>query len=292
MTAGMLAACGGLRAAAGEGPAGTFSPVRRGVGAFTLRGGTIGWYGAPDGGIVVDSQFALQARVFREGLRQRAGLPIDALINTHHHPDHTGGNAVLRPQARRHVAHATVPEAQREVAERRGLGPQVYADELFAESWRLELADETVSARWYGRAHTSGDIVVHFERANVKHVGDLVFHRLPPVVDRFAGATIPGWMRVLEEIHADTDDDALLIHGHGHPDHGVIGRRADLLRMRDYLGDLWAYVDTGRRAGKSVDELFVPTLPGHPEVYRADWPEALPNAIRAVVAEWDAEYGT
>jgi len=294
--AGIMAATwgGGLRGQGlDSGPVGKFTELRRGVGTFTLRGGTIGWCVGPSSLVVVDTQFELQARAFREQLRERSTRRLDVLFNTHHHGDHVGGNVVLRPEALRHVAHESVPAAQRAAAERQGrFAGQVYADDLFAESFRLELPDEVVSARWYGRAHTSGDIVIHFERANVKHLGDLMFHHLPPVVDHIAGATIPGWQQVLEKIHAETDDDAVLIFGHGHPDHGVVGRRPDLLRMRDYLGDLWDYVDAGRKAGKSVDELLVPTLPKHPLVYRADWPEALPNAIRAVAAEWDALHGT
>lgn len=273
-------------------PVGKFTELRRGVGIFELRGGTIGWLATADSAVVVDTQFELQARAFREGLRTRTERSLDALFNTHHHGDHTGGNPVLRPGAALHVAHAAVPAAQRAHAEQRNrLEGQVYADTLFDETYRLELADEVVSAQWYGRAHTSGDIVVRFEKANVLHLGDLVFHYVPPVVDRFAGATIPGWQQVLEAIHADADDDTLLIFGHGHPDHGVTGTKADLLRMRDYLGDLWDYVDTARKAGQTLEQLTVPALPKHPDVFRADWPEALPNALRAVVGEWDALHG-
>ena len=82
-----------------------FTPLRRNVGIFHQRGGTIGWLVNRDGVLVVDTQFADTAPNFLTGLKTRTPRTIDVVINTHHHPDHTGGNGVLRPAAKQLVAH-------------------------------------------------------------------------------------------------------------------------------------------------------------------------------------------
>ncbi|HEX5871357.1 MAG TPA: MBL fold metallo-hydrolase, partial [Longimicrobium sp.] len=70
-----------------------FTPVRRNVGTFTMRGGTVGWLVNPGGVAVVDTQFPAEAQALLAGLQERSGnRGVDVLLNTHHHGDHTGGN--------------------------------------------------------------------------------------------------------------------------------------------------------------------------------------------------------
>jgi cyclase len=71
---------------------------------------------------------------------------------------------------------------------------QLFPETTFTETWSADAGDERVLAPYYGRAHTSGDVVITFERANVVHMGDLMFNQLHPVVDRAAGATIRNWI--------------------------------------------------------------------------------------------------
>ena len=105
-------------AAAGQQPptAAEFKAVRRNIGTFTARGGTIGYLITPDAVVVVDSQFADTAPMLLDGLKRRTTRKIDVLINSHHHPDHTGGNKVLQPSVTKIVAHENVPALQRRQA--------------------------------------------------------------------------------------------------------------------------------------------------------------------------------
>lgn len=247
-----------------------FVPLRRGVGFFTARGGTIGWLVNKDAVAAVDAQFPETATRFLAELPGRAGRRVDLLINTHHHGDHTAGNKVLAPETARIVAHENVPALQRQRAEQAGtLEAQVYADTLFADTWRAELGDEVVSARYFGPAHTKGDIVVTFERANVVHLGDLMFNRVYPVIDRPGGARIQAWIPLLEKIAAEYPTDALYIFGHGGARYGVVGTRADLLVLRDYLSGLLDHVRRQIAAGTPKEELTkLEDLPGFPEFHQ------------------------
>lgn len=261
--------------AGGSGEAARFTPLRRGVGTYVARGGTIGWFCTPDAVLAVDSQFPDTAREFLQGLPGRDDRALDVLINTHHHPDHTAGNPVLAPAGARHVAHTYVPALQRARAERDlTLAKQVYATELFERTWRLDLGDETVEARHVGPAHTAGDATVHFQKANVVHLGDLVFNRVYPVIDRPGGADVQAWIRLLRELPSRYERDTIYIYGHGHARHGVTGDRRDLLVFADFLERLRDLVQSEIVVRKPRVQILARTgLPGY-----ADW--ELPNTAR------------
>ncbi len=234
-------------------PATTFTDIRGGVGLFEGRGGTIGWYASKDALVVVDSQFPDTARICLDGLRQKSGRGVDLLVNTHHHGDHTAGNKTLKEAATRVLAHANVPGLQRRAAEEaKTLDAQVYADRTFTDVWREDIGGETLRAQYYGPAHTSGDAVVTFEKANVAHMGDLVFNRVFPFIDRKSGASIANWIVVLEKTVAAHDQSTQYIFGHGA---SIRGGRADVLAQRDFMTALLETVRKAHSAGESKAEV-------------------------------------
>ncbi len=251
-----------------------FKLLRRNVGFFTGRGGTIGWLAAPDALVAVDTQFPDSAAIFLQDMPGRAGRTLDAVINTHHHGDHTGGNAVFRPATKTIVAHANVPALMRAAAAR-GTKPPTEAELLpmlpdlgFTEGYRQGFGDETISARYLGAAHTKGDIVTLFEQANVVHLGDLLFNRLYPVIDRPGGANIRNWVTVLEKIAAEYPKEAIFICGHGNAKFGVTCTTADLFVFRDYLSALLAHVENEIKAGKPKEEIVkLENLAGFPDFH-------------------------
>jgi len=267
--AGARVGAGGTGAAtrAGEVPGAfidEFTPLRRGVGIYQNRGGVMGWLIAPDGVVVVDSQFEDTAETFAGGLTQRTDRGIDVLLNTHHHGDHVGGNATLRPHADRIVAHSHASSLLQANA---NFPSEGRPDETFDAEWSLTLGDETVRAKHYGRgAHTGGDATILFEQANIVHMGDLMFNRAYPFIDGPAGASVEGWIQVLEDVVADHSSDTIFIFGHASEAFPVTGSAADLLVQRDFLGAALELVDAGVRAGQSVDEIAEgPALAGFPD---------------------------
>jgi glyoxylase-like metal-dependent hydrolase (beta-lactamase superfamily II) len=267
-----------------------FQPLRRDVGVFTGRGGTIGWLSSGDALAVVDTQFPDTAIVCLRGIPGIGGRLIDATINTHHHMDHTGGNVVFKAASKELVAQANVPRLQFEAAKRAeqqgtkidpaaAVASQVYADTTFTEVWRRELGGEIVTAEFRGPAHTGGDAVVTFEKANVVHMGDLVFNRLYPYVDRPGGASIRGWVKSLEDSVASYPADAIYIFGHGSAKFGVTGRRDDLLVMRDFLSAVLARVEKDIAAGRDKPAVVaLENMPGFP-----DFHTPLPNRLGLVL---------
>lgn len=231
-----------------------FTPLRRNVGIFNQRGGTIGWLVSADGLLVVDSQFADTAPNLLAGLKERSPRPIDVLINSHHHPDHTGGNGVLRPAARQIVSHTRAAENLKVQAERAKTAATM-PDVTFPDTWSVTLGDETIRAKHWGPAHTGGDVSIHFEQANVVHLGDLLNNRGYPNVDAPAGASVHGWIQVLEKMAAAFPADALYVFGHAEAGHPFIGTRAELHYQRDYFTAVIEMARAARKQGKPKDDL-------------------------------------
>ena len=252
-------------------PATAVKELRRNVGIFTGSGGTIGWLVNPAGAVAVDSQFPATATICVEDLIKRSGkTEIAMLINTHHHGDHTGGNGVFRPKTAKIVAHANVPKYMKDtydrtLQQRAAANPPptspapaepVVPDTTVTDKWQAAFGDESIRTMHHGPAHTGGDIVILFEKANVAHMGDLMFNRMHPVIDRANGASIKNWIVLLKKVSGELPADTIYIFGHAGPGREVTGARADLLRHADYLEALLAFVGEKIKAGQTRDQVL------------------------------------
>jgi len=242
-----------------------FEDVRRNVGLFTMRGGTIGWLINKDAALVVDTQYPDTAKTCLDGLKQKTGgRSLDLVLNTHHHADHTGGNAVFRAEAKKLVAQARVPELQRTVAAATpNSSAPVVADATFEKTWSEKFGDETVTAQYNGPGHTGGDAIVHFERAHVVHMGDLLFYERHPRVDRPAGASIQNWMKILEKVAKDMPADTIFIAGHSKDGLPATVDGKAVLRFRDYFDAVLTTVRKGVAQGQTKEAVAATAaLPG------------------------------
>jgi cyclase len=232
-----------------------FSELRNGAGIFSMQGGTIGWFVTDGAIVVIDSQFPDPAAAFIQGIQSYGNGPDKILFNTHHHGDHTGGNLVFADDGYHIIAHENVPHLQRRSARANETEEnQAYAETVFTQQHEHSAGNETITARYYGPGHTSGDSVIWLEEANIAHMGDLIFNRRYPFIDRNSGAQITGWIDLLEIVHSEADAETLFIFGHGNPEFGVTGSREDLLYMRDFLTHLLEYTQQAIQEGKSRDE--------------------------------------
>lgn len=247
---------------------GKMQALRHNVGIYTESGGTIGWYIGKNGIAVVDTQFPQQAAHLLEEIRKQSGQPIDILFNTHHHADHTGGNIAFKGLVNKVVAHVHSKTNQEAVAiARKTEAQQLYPDTTFEKTWTTRLDEETITTHYFGPAHTNGDSVVHFEHANVAHIGDLVFNRRFPYIDKTAGASISHWIEVLAKIEKTFDKDTLFVFGHAGDTYPVQGSHKELAAMQNYLDKLLLYVRKAIKNGVEEKALIESTkiIPGAEE---------------------------
>ena len=265
-----------------------FEDVRRNVGIFTMRGGTIGWLVNRDAVVVVDTQFADTAPACVDGLKQKAAnRGIDTVFNTHHHGDHTGGNAVLRGAAKRLIAHAKAAELLKKTPPGPN-PPPTLPDATFDTTWSQDFGDEKITARHDGPGHTGGDAMIHFERAQVVHMGDLLFHERHPRVDRAAGASIQNWMKILDRVTADLPAQTIYIAGHSKEGLPLTIDRKAVLRFRDYFDAVLTLTRKGIAGGQTREALMATTtLPGF-ESYQGSGQLTLGNVLGVAFDELSA----
>jgi hypothetical protein len=210
-----------------------FADVRRNV-ESSPPGGTIGWLINKDAVLVVDTQYADTAKMCVDGLKPKTANRQMTSSSIRTTTRIIRGNAIFRAEAKKLIAQARVPELQRMVA--------AATPNALRRSWRTRStrpgrrsSATRPSARSNGPGHTGGDGIIHFERAHVVHMGDLLFHERHPRVDRPAGASIQNWITILEKVSKDMPDDTIYIAGHSKEGLPVTVDRKAVLRFRDYF---------------------------------------------------------
>jgi cyclase len=241
-----------------------FKPLRNNVGMFAEQGGTIAWMINKEGIVVVDAEFPDPATHLIGLLKKQSDLPFEWLINTHHHGDHTGGNISFKGIVKNVAAHKNSLINQTNVAvKNKTEDKQLYPDTTFDDRWKIKVGDERITAHYFGRGHTNGDAMIHFENANIVHTGDLVFNRRYPFVDNSAGASAKHWPEALEKARKKFDKDTLFVFGHAFDPQKVIGTMDDVIAMQNFLEKLQAYVAGAIKDGKSKEDILKATsIPG------------------------------
>ena len=244
-----------------------FKSLRNDVGIFTEKGGTIAWLNGSSGFVAIDSQFPDTAVHVIEELKKLGNKPFKYLLNTHHHGDHTAGNIAFKGLAEHVVAHQNALINQKLAAEKaKNEDQQLYADVTFGKGWKAPIGKEKISAFYYGSGHTNGDVIYHFENANIVHVGDLVFNRRFPYIDKDNGAHIGNWITALDKIYNQFDKDTLFIWGHSLDPEKVTGNKEDIKAFQNYLQSLMAQVSSEIKAGKTKEEILkITSIPAAPE---------------------------
>ena len=238
--------------------------LRNDIGIFTEKGGTIGFMLSKKGIVIVDAEFPEQAQHLIGELKKKNERPFDLLINTHHHGDHTSGNIAFKDLLPHVVGHENCLINHKHVAEQqKNTDKQLFADTTFSDTWKTKVGSEKIKGYYFGAAHTNGDAIIHFEHANVAHLGDLIFNRRYAFVDRSAGANIKSWIAVLDKTLATFDNDTIFIFGHAFDPEKVTGNKEDIKAMQNYLAKLLQFVDGEIKAGKTKDEIIkARSIPG------------------------------
>jgi cyclase len=208
-------------------------------GLFMLvgRGGNIGVAAGEDGVFLVDDQYAPLSGRIVEAVRKLSPRPIRFILNTHWHGDHTGGNENFGKEGVVIVAHDNVRQRMsveqflvrfntRVPASPKAALPVV----TFGDLVTFHLNGETIHAMHVKNAHTDGDAVVRFQRANAMHMGDTFVNGMYPFIDLGSGGSIDGVIAAATTALGYADDQTKII-----PGHGPLATKADLLAYRDML---------------------------------------------------------
>jgi glyoxylase-like metal-dependent hydrolase (beta-lactamase superfamily II) len=250
-------------------------PLGENVTLLTGPGGNVVVLHGADGLVVVDTFVAPAWPKFQESLKG-LGAPVKSVINTHWHFDHTDNNASLRAAGATLVAHENT---KLRMTERHHLAvleldfpPSPAAalpQRVFKEGYKLEANGERLAVTHVPPAHTDGDVVVRFEKANVLHTGDVFFNGRYPFIDGSTGGRIDGMIAGVDRLLSLADSDTKIV-----PGHGPLGTKADLAKYRDMLSTAADRVRKLKASGKSLEE----SIAAKPFVdLDADWGKGMLN---------------
>jgi glyoxylase-like metal-dependent hydrolase (beta-lactamase superfamily II) len=244
------------------GPASAQSAVQEarlapGLAMLTGRGGNIAVVHGPDGTLLVDDQYAPATPEILAAVERLGGGPVRFVLNTHWHGDHTGGNENLARGGALVVAHENVrrrmsvdqwnPLRQSTTP---AAPPAALPIVTFEEGIRFHLDGYEIDVLHVDPAHTDGDAVVVFRKANVVHLGDVYFNGLYPYIDVASGGSIDGMLAAVDRSLDLCDAETRII-----PGHGPLSDRKGLLVYREMLAGVRKAVKAGVDAGRSADEV-------------------------------------
>lgn len=220
-------------------------------------GGNIGVSIGKDGVFLIDDQFAPLTDKILAAVRALSNEPVRFVLNTHWHRDHVGGNERLGKAGAVLVAHEKVRARMSAeqfdafwIRKTPPAAPGALPLVTFSDKVTFHINGDTVEVMHVPNAHTDGDSVIFFAKANVVHTGDVFFNGLYPFIDRSAGGDLDGVIAAAGAIAARIDDETIII-----PGHGPIGRKKDLIAYQAMLKAVRDRIAKGIAGGKSLQKI-------------------------------------
>lgn len=212
-------------------------PVRSNVTFLDGAGGNVAVLAGKDGLLLVDAGIAVSRAKMEAALTNVRPGPLNFVVNTHWHWDHTDGNGWAHEDGAVIIAH---PNTARHFGETIRVVEWGHTFDPVAASYRpaqlvettrlMTFNGEAVEISPYMRSHTDGDLMVYFRNADVLTTGDTFWNGYYPFIDYVAGGSIDGMIAASNANIAKVTDNTLVI-----PGHGPVGRRAELIAFRDML---------------------------------------------------------
>src|SRR5476649_1880192 len=238
------------------------------------QGGTISVLAGPEGILLVDSQYAPLTDKLVAAIRRVSDKPIRFLVDTHVHPDHTGGNEnfarlgatiFARDQLRYRLEH---PNPAADGTPGKPAPALALPVVTYNASLSIHIDGEDVRLLPVVAAHTDGDTIISFPGHDIIAVGDIFRSVGYPYADLASGGSLAGILEGLSEIVDRAGPATRII-----PGHGPIVSRSAVLAQRDLILALRGRVQKLVEEGKTLDEIIA----AHPTAdFDANVPQGTP----------------
>ncbi len=231
--------------------------VAEGIYMLAGRGGNIGLSIGDDATFIVDDQYAPLTDKIIAAISALTDRPVDYVLNTHWHFDHTGGNENFGKKGALIIAHDNVrtrmAAGQFIAAFDRQVDPApavALPVVTFNDRLTLHANGQTITGMHVEAAHTDGDTLVYFSEANVLHMGDTFFNGLYPFIDLESGGNVDGVIDAALKGMSIGDADTKVI-----PGHGPLASKSDLQDYHDMLVAVRDGVAAMIGDGKTLEEV-------------------------------------
>ena len=221
-------------------------------------GGNIGALVGKDGVILIDDQFAPLTEKIKKALTKLSDKPVRFIINTHFHADHTGGNENFGGEGAIIVAHEN---SRRRLTtdqfistfkmEQKAAPYDAIPKVTFTDSVTFHMNGETVQVFHVKKAHTDGDVIIHFKESNVFHTGDVFVRYGLPFIDEPSGGSIDGMIKATDQLLSLMNDESKII-----PGHGALSGKKDLVDYKKMLTTVRKRIAEGMEQGKTLKQII------------------------------------
>lgn len=212
-------------------------PVAAGVYMLEGMGGNIGLSVGKDDAFIIDDQFAPLSAKIKAAVATVTPKPVRFVVNTHWHFDHVGGNEALAGEGAIIFAHENTRRRMSTEQLIEAFNMKIPASPTaalpvitFSDTITFYTNDDTVRTFHVANAHTDGDAIILFRKANVIHMGDTFFNGRYPLIDMSSGGSLAGMIAAANTGLAMSNAETRFI-----PGHGPLATRVDLVRYRDML---------------------------------------------------------
>jgi cyclase len=226
-------------------------------------GGRVAVLFGADGVLMVDTEDPQLAAKTLDTIRTFTSGPIKVVVNSHIHPDHTGGNAFFGKQGAVIFSQENLRDEMLSPSGSAGRAPDPAGVPVVtyrygspgAPAVTIHMNGETVDFIPMMPSHTAGDTIVRFNKANVIYIEDFYRNFGYPFADQANGGSIKGMIEAVDLIPKLAGPDTTLV-----PGHGTLVRKKDLLAYRAMLVDILGKVQKLRDEGKSLEEVLAANL--------------------------------
>lgn len=224
-----------------------------GIGGFV--GGNVGLSIGEDGVIMIDDAMPPFLQKMKNAIKSVTDKPVDYLINTHVHGDHTGNNAAMGADGAIIVAHENLRlhMLDKGVQTQNGMQPApktALPVITFSHTMSFHLNGDDAEIFHVENAHTNADAVIKFKNANVIHTGDTFFNGLFPFIDIKNGGSVDGYIAAQKKILTQSNKQTKII-----PGHGPLATMDDLRKAVNMLIDARKIISYQIEKGQSEDDV-------------------------------------
>lgn len=224
-------------------------------------GGNIAVLTGPEGTVMIDDQFAPLSEKIQAAIQNLTEQPVQYVINTHWHGDHTGGNENFAKKGATIIAHENVrkrlmsdnvrPFGRSSEAQPEAAWPRL----TFDKNMQVHHNGVSIQLMHYHAGHTDGDALVLFGDLNVLHMGDIFFKDRFPFIDTALGGDPDGLIAIVEAALMIVDTDTTII-----PGHGTISNKEDLKRYHQMLLIVKGRMMSAIQDGTALEDIDVATI--------------------------------
>jgi cyclase len=259
-------------------------PVSQNVYMLRGAGGNIGLAVGDDAVFVIDDQYAPLTRKILAAIATITPKPVRFVVNTHWHMDHVGGNETLGQEGALIYAHENVRRRMSVEGFIEAMNAHVPASPkvalpvvTFTDAVTFHINGDSVRVVHVPPAHTDGDAIIHFTKANVIHMGDTFHNAGLPFADLSSGGSLQGFITAADKVLAMSNAETKII-----PGHGPLADRARLKMYRDMVIALRDRVRTLMSTGKTVEQIIELNIGA---AYAKEFPGGHERFVRLTVQE-------